>query len=104
MTKRGRRASIMALGMESMVNENRHHAANARAAISLTTELRQPLTAASNYIGTAQLLLRAPDGRQSREAVNCLERAGEQILRAGDILRHLSDLFAGDAVGNSAET
>lgn len=65
----------------------RRAAVNRRAAQRLTTELRQPLTAASNYIGAASLILRSD--RPLDAAMLNLDKAGEQILRAGDLLRQL---------------
>jgi hypothetical protein len=52
-------------------------------------------------MATAQLLL-ASMGEQPTEAVECLEKAGKQILRAGAILRKLDDQIAGRAFQDSA--
>jgi C4-dicarboxylate-specific signal transduction histidine kinase len=61
-----------------------------RAASQLTVELRQSLTAASNYVATAQLLVQPATTEALRGAANCLEKAAEQILRAGALTRELS--------------
>lgn len=70
--------------------KHRRLATNARPAAKLITELRQPLAAASNYIGAALLIL-GPLAEQRPEAVDCLEKAEQQILRAGGILQDLDE-------------
>jgi two-component system, LuxR family, sensor kinase FixL len=63
-------------------------------ASSLAHELNQPLAAISNYLqGSRRLLEHVPDERsaQLREA---LDKAGEQALRTGQIIRRLRDFFA----------
>jgi hypothetical protein len=62
--------------------------------------LRQPLAAASNYIG-ATLLLLGSTGEQPTEAVNYLKKAEQQILRAGALLNKLDEQIArGDFRGS----
>lgn len=62
-------------------------------ASALAHELNQPLSAAANYMkGSARLLESAnPDIARVRDAV---QRAGEQALRAGQIIRRLRDFVA----------
>ncbi|HZW46666.1 MAG TPA: ATP-binding protein, partial [Microvirga sp.] len=62
-------------------------------ASALAHELNQPLAAISNYVtGSRQLLAReAPDLAKVRPA---LDKAGEQALRAGQIIRRLRDFVA----------
>jgi two-component system sensor kinase FixL len=62
-------------------------------ASALAHELNQPLSATANYVqGSIRLLDQSPvDTETIREA---LEVAGEQMLRAGDIIRRLRDFVA----------
>lgn len=57
----------------------------------LTDALSQPLTAASNYMGTARLLLRSTETGASMLAVENLEHAEVQIVRAGTICRQFRE-------------
>lgn len=59
----------------------------------LTEELRQPLSAASNYIGVVRLILEAADKRSVQTAVRNLELAELQILRASTIMQQISSLL-----------
>jgi hypothetical protein len=56
-------------------------------AIELTDALQQPLTAACNYIGAAQMLLRSRESVSTRPLIEKLEMAETQILRAGTLIR-----------------
>jgi signal transduction histidine kinase len=63
-------------------------------ASTLAHELNQPLAAITNYLqGSRRLLEHAPDDRsiQLREA---LDKAGDQALRTGQIIRRLRDFVA----------
>ncbi|MGX8010004.1 PAS domain S-box protein [Mesorhizobium sp. ORM8.1] len=63
-------------------------------ASTLAHEINQPLTAITNYLkGSRRLLEKSKDDNADllREAV---ERAAEQALRAGDVIRHLRDFVA----------
>ncbi len=63
-------------------------------ASTLAHEINQPLTAITNYLkGSRRLLEKSQDENAAllREAV---ERAAEQALRAGDVIRHLRDFVA----------
>lgn len=62
-------------------------------ASSLAHELNQPLAAINNYMkGSASLLdQRDPDLPRVREA---LRKAGDQALRAGDVIHHLREFVA----------
>ena len=59
------------------------------AAAEVAAELRQPLTAVGNYIGIARMLLGSAEPQQIQRALESLEKAESQILRAGDIVRRL---------------
>jgi phosphoglycerate-specific signal transduction histidine kinase len=65
----------------------------------LREELRQPLTAACNYIGAARLLLASSDDGARKAAGRNLDKAELQILRAGDMIR----LFQGTGLRQSAK-
>jgi PAS domain S-box-containing protein len=60
-------------------------------AAALAHELNQPLGAAANFLNAARMTLRAgtPDGPE--RALARLEKAAEQTVRAGTILRRLRD-------------
>jgi two-component system sensor kinase FixL len=62
-------------------------------AAALAHELNQPLTATANYVRAASRLLSAPrpDLKRAREA---MERAVEQTIRSGDIIRRLRTFVA----------
>lgn len=61
---------------------------------ALAHELNQPLAAIGNYItGSRRLLADFPGPRAARVA-GALEKAGEQVLRAGQIIRRLRDFVS----------
>lgn len=62
-------------------------------AASLAHELNQPLAAISNYLKGSRRLLKA-ENRDSR-ALPAIEKAADQALRAGDIIRHLRNFVSG---------
>jgi two-component system sensor kinase FixL len=66
-------------------------------ASALAHELNQPLSAISNYMkGSRRLLANSTDANAPKiEAA--LDRAAEQAIRAGDIIRRLRDFVARDA-------
>lgn len=57
----------------------------------LIAELRQPLTAASNYIGIARAIIRSGKDIPIEVMAKNLDKAGEQILRAGQIASQLQE-------------
>jgi two-component system sensor kinase FixL len=62
-------------------------------ASALAHELNQPLSAISNYVtGSRQLLAR--EGSDPEKVRDALERASEQALRAGQIIRRLREFVA----------
>lgn len=62
-------------------------------ASALAHELNQPLSAISNYVtGSRQLLAR--EGTDPERVRDALERASEQALRAGQIIRRLREFVA----------
>jgi two-component system, LuxR family, sensor kinase FixL len=62
-------------------------------ASALAHELNQPLSAMANYLkGSARLLTAEPVPRERLQ--DAIEKAGEQALRAGEIIRRLRDFVA----------
>ena len=62
-------------------------------ASALAHELNQPLTAIANYLKGSSRLLRSGDGDIER-VTQAVDRAAEQALRAGVIIRRLRDFVA----------
>ncbi len=60
-------------------------------ASALAHELNQPLGAAANYFSAARRTLEASGSGSTERALSRLEKAAEQIMRAGAILRRLRD-------------
>lgn len=62
-------------------------------ASALAHELNQPLSAMANYLkGSSRLLAAEPVPRERLQ--DAIQKAGEQALRAGDIIRRLRDFVA----------
>lgn len=61
-------------------------------AAGLAHELNQPLSAGSNFLAAAEIMLKAHP--EPGEAPELLQRAREQILLAGDIIRRLRGFLA----------
>jgi two-component system, LuxR family, sensor kinase FixL len=62
-------------------------------ASALAHELNQPLSAIANYLaGARRLLERTADS--DRRAIDAVDKANDQALRAGDIIRRLRDFLA----------
>ena len=70
-------------------------------AAGLAHELNQPLSAISNYLKGGRRLLKT-ENRDSR-ALPAMEKAADQALRAGEIIRHLRN-FVARSPGNRSET
>lgn len=63
-------------------------------ASTLAHELNQPLTAIANYLkGSSRLLAEVPD-ENSKMAVEAIDKAAAQAIRAGEIIRRLRDFVA----------
>ena len=62
-------------------------------ASSLAHELNQPLSAMANYLKGSLRLLDAAPTRQDRLR-DAIQKAGDQALRAGDIIRRMRDFVA----------
>ena len=63
-------------------------------ASALAHELNQPLAAISNYMNGSRRLLSASDDPNIAKIENALDRAAEQAIRAGQIIRRLRDFVA----------
>lgn len=51
--------------------------------------LRQPIAAASNYIGAARLVIEPLQNEASRKALDLLEKSERELLRAGKVIARL---------------
>ncbi len=63
-------------------------------ASALAHELNQPLAAISNYMKGSRRLLAASSDPNRAKLENALDRAAEQAIRAGQIIRRLRDFVA----------
>jgi two-component system sensor kinase FixL len=63
-------------------------------ASTLAHELNQPLSAISNYLKGSRRLLESSANEQSSTLREALDKAAEQALRAGQIIRRLRDFVA----------
>jgi len=63
-------------------------------ASALAHELNQPLAAISNYMNGSRRLLAASSDPNRPKLENALDRASEQAIRAGQIIRRLRDFVA----------
>lgn len=71
-------------------------------ASALAHELNQPLSAIANYLNGARRLLERTSGAEPR-ALDALDKASEQALRAGEIIRRLRDFLARGETERSLE-
>jgi len=62
-------------------------------ASALAHEINQPLTAATNYLQAAHLLLAGGDSVAIERTANLIENASTQVTRATEIIRHLRDFL-----------
>jgi two-component system sensor kinase FixL len=63
-------------------------------ASTLAHELNQPLTAISNYLKGSQRLLEGAGDEKSATLRDALDKAGDQAIRAGQIIRRLRDFVS----------
>ncbi|TGQ64714.1 PAS domain S-box protein [Mesorhizobium sp. M00.F.Ca.ET.186.01.1.1] len=63
-------------------------------ASTLAHEINQPLTAITNYLKGSRRLLEKSSEENAPVLRDALEKAAEQALRAGDVIRHLRDFVA----------
>jgi len=63
-------------------------------ASALAHELNQPLSAIANYVKGSRRLLENASDQQSTTVREALDMAGDQVLRAGQIIRRLRDFVA----------
>ena len=72
-------------------------------ASALAHELNQPLSAIANYLKGSRMLLTRPEVPHERVA-DAVERAANEALRAGDIIRRLRDFVARGETERSVES
>ncbi|TKB85324.1 MAG: GHKL domain-containing protein, partial [Mesorhizobium sp.] len=63
-------------------------------ASTLAHEINQPLTAITNYLKGSRRLLEKSTEENAPMLREAVEKAAEQALRAGDVIRHLRDFVA----------
>lgn len=82
------------VGKESLIDADRIDALGETSA-AIAHELNQPLTAVTNYIKAAQRFLAGdnPTASQLRSAREAMEKAGDQVVRAGTIIRQIRDFL-----------
>src|SRR4051812_47847522 len=73
-------------------------------ASALAHELNQPLSAISNYMKGSRRLLAASTDVNASKIETALDRAAEQAIRAGDIIRRLRNFVARDASERRVES
>jgi two-component system sensor kinase FixL len=73
-------------------------------ASALAHELNQPLSAISNYMKGSRRLLAGSTDANAPKIEAALNRAAEQAIRAGDIIRRLRDFVARDASEKRVES
>lgn len=62
-------------------------------ASTLAHELNQPLTAVTNYVQTARHMLVTPERFDQERVAQIMEKAAEQTIRAGQIIRRLREFI-----------
>ncbi len=62
-------------------------------ASTLAHELNQPLTAVTNYVQSARHMLGAPDRFTAQRIAEIMDKAVEQTIRAGQIIRRLREFI-----------
>ena len=63
-------------------------------ASALAHELNQPLSAIANYMKGSRRLLASPSGENAELVRDAMDKAADQALRAGEIIRRLRDFVA----------
>jgi two-component system sensor kinase FixL len=63
-------------------------------ASTLAHELNQPLSAISNYLKGSRRMLEAAEDERSTTVRDALDKAGDQAMRAGQIIRRLRDFVS----------
>lgn len=73
-------------------------------ASALAHELNQPLTAVVNYIKASMRLIERPDAAEMALVREAMEKASQQALRAGQIIRRLRDFIAKGSTDRRTES
>ena len=80
--------------LQSLRNELSHVARMtemSQVSAAIAHELNQPLTAVLNYTNVAKRLIASQDPAQTAKAYEAVSKAGDQAVRAGQIIRRLRD-------------
>ncbi|WP_421736950.1 PAS domain S-box protein [Caulobacter sp.] len=73
-------------------------------ASALAHEINQPLTAIANYLKGSKRLLSQDGAPEIARVIDAIDKAGDQALRAGDIIRRLRDFVARGETERSVES
>jgi two-component system sensor kinase FixL len=71
---------------------------------ALAHELNQPLSAISNYLGAAQRIMKKESATFSQKVHDNLDKAAQQTLRAGEIIRRLREFVKPGEFSAAAES
>ena len=80
--------------LQSEVTHMSRFTALGEMASTLAHEINQPLTAITNYLKGSRRLLERMEGEQACVLRDAVEKAADQALRAGDIIRRLREFVA----------
>jgi two-component system sensor kinase FixL len=83
--------------------ETARMSAMAQMGASLAHEVNQPLAAVMNYVKAAQRTLETSHEPRAAKAMELLVKAGEQIMRAGTIIRSRRDFIGRNEANRHAE-
>jgi PAS domain S-box-containing protein len=72
-------------------------------ATTLAHEINQPLTATAAYLKAAKRIVSKEGESRSERAEEALDKACEQILRAGDIIRHMREFISRNEANKTRE-
>jgi PAS domain S-box-containing protein len=91
------------LGLQAELIHISRFTAMGEMASTLAHELNQPLTAVVSYLNGSRLLLTGSDNLQTLMIRDAVERAAEQALRAGQIIRRLRQFVARGEIERQVE-
>jgi len=103
MTERRRAEERVAELQAELIHVSRVSAMGAMAS-TLAHELNQPITAVVNYVEGIRNLLADPKAEELPMIHEALDYAGQEALRAGDIVKHLRDFVAHGEVDKTVES
>jgi two-component system, LuxR family, sensor kinase FixL len=79
---------------DAMLQRTLRFAGAGQLAAALTHELNQPITALISYVRAAELMSAADPRADSRQS-DTLHKAGQEALRAGEVVRRLREFYRG---------